>query len=54
MPENMIFQELYPDMYKLHESNQINSEPEKQNISFFLSELEERDVQISVQPNSPL
>ena len=26
----MIFQELYPEMYKLHESNQINSEPEKQ------------------------
>ena len=25
----MILQELYPDMYKLHETNQTNSEPEK-------------------------
>ena len=25
----MRLQELYPDMYKLHETNQINSEPEK-------------------------
>ena len=24
-----MLQELYPDMYKLHETNQINSEPEK-------------------------
>ena len=25
----ILLQELYPDMYKLHETNQINSEPEK-------------------------
>ena len=33
-------QELYPDMYKLHETNQTNSEPEKKEADEKASEKE--------------